>query len=35
VLRGPAEQLKRVAAQLRGMKGIHKGELVMASAEPE
>lgn len=35
VLRGPAERLKRIAAQLRGMKGIHKGELVMASAQPE
>jgi CopG family transcriptional regulator, nickel-responsive regulator len=35
VLRGPAEQLKKIAAQLRGLKGIHKGELVMASAEPE
>jgi len=35
VLRGPAERLKQIAAQLRGMKGIHKGELVMASAEPE
>jgi len=35
VLRGPAERLKQIAAQLRGMKGIYKGELVMASAEPE
>jgi CopG family nickel-responsive transcriptional regulator len=35
VLRGPAGRLQRIAAQLRGMKGVHKGELVMASAEPE
>jgi len=33
VLRGPAGQLRDIAAQLRGMKGIHKGELVMAGAE--
>ena len=33
VLRGPAERLQNIAAQLRGLKGIHKGELVMASAE--
>jgi CopG family transcriptional regulator, nickel-responsive regulator len=33
VLRGPAKQLLKIAAQLRGMKGIFKGELVMASAE--
>ena len=33
ILRGPAGRLKQVAAQLKGMKGIHKGELVMASAE--
>jgi CopG family nickel-responsive transcriptional regulator len=35
VLRGPAGRLQKIAAQLRGMKGVHKGELVMASAEPE
>lgn len=35
VLRGPAGRLRSIAAQLRGMKGIYKGELVMASAEPE
>jgi CopG family nickel-responsive transcriptional regulator len=35
VLRGPAGRLQRIAAQLRGMKGVHKGELVMASAEVE
>ncbi len=34
VLRGPAGRLQKIASQLRGMKGIHKGELVMASAEP-
>jgi len=33
VLRGPAGKLREIASQLRGMKGIHKGELVMASAE--
>jgi CopG family transcriptional regulator, nickel-responsive regulator len=33
VLRGPAAQLQQIAAQLRGLKGIYKGELVMASAE--
>ena len=33
VLRGPAARLQQIAAQLRGLKGIYKGELVMASAE--
>ncbi len=33
VLRGPSAQLQKIAAQLRGLKGIFKGELVMASAE--
>lgn len=33
VLRGPAAQLQQIASQLRGLKGIYKGELVMASAE--
>jgi len=33
VLRGPAVQLQQIADQLRGLKGIYKGELVMASAE--
>ena len=33
ILRGPARRLLETAAQLRGMKGIHKGELVKASAE--
>ena len=35
VLRGPAARLQSVTSQLRGLKGIHKGELVMASAEHE
>ncbi len=33
VLRGPSAKLQKIAAQLRGLKGIFKGELVMASAE--
>jgi len=33
ILRGPAAKLQKIASQLRGLKGIHKGELVMASAE--
>ncbi|MGA2034483.1 MAG: nickel-responsive transcriptional regulator NikR [Thermoguttaceae bacterium] len=33
VLRGPARRLQEIASKLRGMKGIYKGELVMASAE--
>jgi CopG family nickel-responsive transcriptional regulator len=33
VLRGPASRLQDISARLRGMKGVHKGELVMASAE--
>ncbi len=33
ILRGPARRLKNIASQLRGLKGIYKGELVMASAE--
>ena len=33
VLRGPAGKLQQIASQLRGLKGIYKGELVMASAE--
>jgi len=35
VLRGPASRLQMLASQLRGMKGVFKGELVMASAEGE
>ena len=34
VLRGPAAKLQQIAAQLQGLKGIYKGELVMASADP-
>ena len=34
VLRGPAALLQTIASQLRGIKGVHKGELVMASAKP-
>jgi CopG family transcriptional regulator, nickel-responsive regulator len=33
VLRGPSAKLQEMAAQLRGMKGVHKGELVMANAD--
>ncbi len=33
VLRGPAGTLHEIAAQLKGLKGIYRGELVMASAE--
>jgi len=33
VLRGPANTLREIAAQLKGLKGIFRGELVMASAE--
>jgi CopG family nickel-responsive transcriptional regulator len=33
VLRGPANQLEETALQLKGMKGVHKGELVMARAQ--
>ncbi len=32
VLQGPAGRLRKIASQLRGLKGIYKGELVMASA---
>jgi metal-responsive CopG/Arc/MetJ family transcriptional regulator len=32
ILRGPAERLQQIAAQLKGQKGIYTGELVMASA---
>jgi CopG family nickel-responsive transcriptional regulator len=35
ILRGPAARLHQVTSQLRGMKGIYKGELVMASAEQQ
>ncbi len=33
ILRGPAERLQRIAAQLKGLKGIYKGELVTANAD--
>jgi CopG family nickel-responsive transcriptional regulator len=33
ILRGSADRLQQIAAQLKGLKGIHKGELVMASAQ--
>jgi CopG family transcriptional regulator, nickel-responsive regulator len=33
VLRGPSTKLQKIASQLRGLKGIFKGELVMASAQ--
>ena len=33
VLRGPARRLRNIASQLKGQKGIFKGELVMATAE--
>jgi CopG family nickel-responsive transcriptional regulator len=33
VLRGPAATLQKIAARLKGLKGIFKGELVMASAQ--
>ena len=35
VLRGPAATLQKIAAKLKGLKGIFKGELVMASAQEE
>jgi CopG family nickel-responsive transcriptional regulator len=35
VLRGPANRLQEIASRLRGLKGIFKGELVMASAGEE
>ncbi len=33
VLRGPAARLRKIASQLQGLKGILKGELVMAAAK--
>jgi len=35
ILHGRADRLQQIAAQLKGMKGIHKGEFVMASAHDE
>ena len=32
ILRGPAQRLQQIAAQLKGRKGIFKGELVMPKA---
>ena len=33
ILRGPAEQLRHITDQLKGLKGIFKGELVTANAD--
>ena len=33
ILRGPAERLRHIADQLKGLKGIYKGELVTANAD--
>ncbi|MBU4270761.1 MAG: nickel-responsive transcriptional regulator NikR [Planctomycetes bacterium] len=33
VLRGPSSRLQQIASRLRGLKGIFKGELVIANAE--
>ena len=33
ILRGPAGKLQNIASRLRGLKGIYRGELVMASAQ--
>ena len=33
ILRGPAARLQKITSRLRGLKGVYKGELVMASAE--
>ena len=35
VLRGPAGRLQKIASQLKGLKGVHKGELVMAAAQQQ
>lgn len=35
VLRGPAKELRDIAARLRGLKGVHKGELVIAAVPQE
>ena len=34
VLRGPAAALRRMAAELKGLKGIHQGQLVLARTAP-
>ena len=33
ILRGPAERLQHIAAQLKGLQGTYKGELVTASPD--
>jgi CopG family nickel-responsive transcriptional regulator len=33
ILRGPAAQLQQIASKLQGIKGLLKGELVMAAAK--
>jgi len=33
ILRGPADRLRNIASQLKGLKGIYKGELVVAGAD--
>ncbi len=33
ILRGPANRVQKIASQLKGLKGIHKGELVIARVE--
>jgi len=35
LLRGPARQLREIAARLRGLKGVHKGELVIGTVPHE
>ena len=35
LLRGPSDQLQKIASQLRGLKGIFQGELVMANARAQ
>ncbi|HID77622.1 MAG TPA: nickel-responsive transcriptional regulator NikR [Planctomycetaceae bacterium] len=35
VLRGPAGRLKDIASRLKGIKGVHQGELVVASSLPQ
>ena len=34
VLRGKGSQLRQLAAALRGLKGVHKGELALADTAP-
>ncbi|MGQ9504454.1 MAG: nickel-responsive transcriptional regulator NikR [Thermogutta sp.] len=35
ILRGPGKELRDIAARLRGLKGVHKGELVIAAVPQE